>query len=146
MSKFKLKSMSGADAKNSSNQRPRSVRIHSVWLLSVGGFLVFVLHRALLGWVLCASGLLLLLAGHLYPPLSRAIEKLNGKVSTLVAFVLGWIVLAPFYVVFFSAGHAALALRGRDPLRLKLPADASTDWLPVSTGTGEGNEDHKYPY
>ena len=146
MLKFKSNSISGAEAKNTVDRPLRSVRIHSACLFCLGGFLVFVLHRSRLGWVLCGSGLLLLVAGHLYPPLSRAIEKLNGKVSTLAASVLGWIVLAPFYVVFFSAGHAALALRGRDPLRLKLPSDASTDWLPVSTDTGDGDEDHKYPY
>jgi hypothetical protein len=146
MLKFKSNSISGADAKNTVNRPLRSVRIHSACLFCLGGFLVFVLHRARLGWVLCGSGLLLLVAGHLHPPLSRAIEKLSGKISTRVASVLAWIVLAPFYLLFFSAGHAALALRGRDPLRLKFPSDASTDWLPVSSATGDGNETYKSPY
>jgi len=138
--------MSGADANNTSNPPLRSIRVHSAWLVCVGVLIVFVLHQAVLGWVLSGSGLSLLVAGHLYPPLSGALEKVTRTISTRAASVLGWIVLAPFYLLFFSAGHAALALRGRDPLRLKFPSDESTDWLPASTGTGDGTEDYKSPY
>jgi hypothetical protein len=113
-------------------------------LLCVGAVLVFLLHRRLLGSVICASALLLLIAGHLYPPLSEGVASLSRKASSLTASALGWILLAPFYVLFFSVGHAVLALRGRDPLRLKFPSDESTYWLPFSPNPG--SEDHTRPY
>jgi hypothetical protein len=121
-----------------------SVRTYSAWLLAVGAALALLLHRRHLGLVICAGGLLLLIAGRLYPPLSRAVENMGRKASSLAASAIGWIVLAPFYLFVFSAGHAMLALGGRDPLRLRFPSDESTDWLPVSTG--QGSEDHRRPY
>lgn len=136
--------MSNVDAKNAANQNLLSVRIHSAGLLCVGAGLVFLLHRRLWGLVICVSGLLLLIAGQLYPPLSRAVEKMSRKASSLAASAIGWIVLAPFYLLVFSAGHAVLALGGKDPLRLKFPSDESTDWLPVSTS--QDSEDHRHPY
>lgn len=136
--------MSNVDAKNTANQNLLSVRIHSAGLLCIGAVLVFLLHRRLLGLLICAGGLLLLIAGRLYPPLSRAVENLSRNASSLAASAIGWIVLAPFYLLVFSAGHAMLALGGRDPLRLRFPSDEATDWLSVSTG--QGSEDHRRPY
>jgi len=121
-----------------------SFRVHSAWLLAVGACVVFVLHRRLLGSVICAAGFLLLIAGQLYPPLARALESLSKKASSVAASALGWILLTPFYLLFFSLGHALLAVRGKDPLRLNSTADESTYWLPVSSEPS--NEDYRRQY
>ena len=121
-----------------------SLRIQGACLLCVGFVLAFVLHRRVLGSVICALALLLLIAGRLSPTLSHAVENLNRKVSSLAASAIGWLLLAPFYLVFFSAGHALLTLRRQDPLRLKFPSNESTDWLPVSASSD--SEDHRRPY
>ncbi|MFZ1131871.1 MAG: hypothetical protein WBV31_20850 [Terriglobales bacterium] len=124
-----------------------SLRIQGVCLLCVGTVLAIVLHRRLLGSVISAIALLLLISGCLYPALSHAVENLNRKASSLAASAISWLLLAPFYLVFFSAGHALLALRHRDPLRLKFPSDQSTqssDWLTVSASSA--GEDLRRPY
>lgn len=121
-----------------------SIRIQTALLLCIGAFLVFLSHRHLLGTVICALGLVLLIASQLYPPLGRAIEHLSKKASSVAASALGWLLLAPFYLIFFSIGHALLAVRGRDPLRLKSAADEPTYWLPVSPEPGR--EDYRRQY
>lgn len=80
----------------------------------------------------------------MYPSLANALENFTQKLTSLAALAIGWILLAPFYLIFFSAGHAVLALRSRDPLRLKFPSDESSDWLPVSSV--QASEDHRRPY
>ena len=107
------------------------VRIQSAALVCTGALLVFVLHRRILVSAICAVGLFLLIVGQFYSPLARALETLNRKTSSLVASTLGWILLAPFYIIFFSIGHALLSVRGKDPLHLNSTTDESTYWLPV---------------
>ncbi len=45
------------------------------------------------------------------------------------AAVLGWLVLAPVYLVVFSAGRAWLGLTRRDPLARRVPPPAATFWV-----------------
>lgn len=119
-------------------------RIHSACLFCAGVLLLVFLHRRLLGSALLISGLLLFVAAQFYPPLSHAIESLNRKASSLAASAAGWILLAPFYVIFFSAGRAVLLVNRKDPLRLQFPSDEVTYWLPVSGG--QEKETYKRPY
>jgi len=121
-----------------------SVRVHSAWLLAIGALVVFALHRQFLGSLICGLGLFLLIAGQLYPPLARAIDNLSKKASSLAGSALSWILLAPFYLIFFSLGHALLVMRGRDPLHLSSSAGESTYWLPVSPEPSR--EDYRSQY
>jgi len=121
-----------------------NAQIHSALLCCIGAVLLLCFHRHLLGGVILASGIFLLIAAQLYPSVSRSIGRLNKKVSLLVSSVATWVILAPFYVLVFSLGRAVLALRGKDPMRLKFPSNEPSYWLPISAG--QGSDDARHPY
>lgn len=110
----------------------------------MGAILVLVFHRPRLGLAISALGLFLFIVGQFYSPIAYHIEHVNRRVLATVASALAWILLAPFYLVFFSIGHALLALRGRDPLCRNSTTDESTYWLPVVPESSR--EDYRRQY
>lgn len=105
--------------------------------LTLSGIVLLLIHRRVLGFILLASGVLLLVSITVFPSLARALQIGNRKLSSLASSALAWVLLAPFYLILFSLAHVVLALQGRDPLHLKFPTGETTYWVPVSTEDGE---------
>ena len=114
-------------------ERPRRVdRKRVVGEFCVGlalGLLIFhVFHKAILGTVVfCIAGIVLI-SGLFVPRLHARIQKAAQWLGQAAGIALSWILLAPFFYVFFTLGRLCVALGGKDPLQRRFPGGEDSYW------------------
>ena len=95
------------------------------------GLLVFhVFHKAILGTIVFSIAGLALVSGLCIPRLHAWIRMLGLWLGRVVGIGLSWILLAPFFYVFFSLGRLFVAVSGKDPLQRRFPGGQNSYWHP----------------
>jgi hypothetical protein len=115
------------------NPRMRAARSAVIPLL--GAFVLLLLGRALAAGVLASVGLVLLVAGLLFPAVAAALERATQAVGHAVGYALTRILLVPMYGLVFATGHLLIALLRKDPLGRRFPTSAPTYWRPRPAAT-----------
>ncbi len=80
--------------------------------------------------VLFGLGLFILVSGFFFPRAFAAFERLVGLLAHGVGVALTWLLLVPFFYVFFVPGRLMLRLQGKDPLCRRFPSPEKTCWTP----------------
>lgn len=109
-------------------------RIQAAVLVFVGLAALLFVHRPLVGCVLIAVGVLTGGAAEMWPSFSCTLARFAKVVSGIVSLAAGWLLLAPFYFVFFTAARVWLLLKRQDPLHRTFHDGQSSYWMPVTKG------------
>ena len=95
---------------------------------ALGLVLFHVFHKAILGTaVFCVTGIVLV-SGLFIPWLHGWIRNGARCLGKVAGIALSWILLAPFFYVFFTIGRLFLAVSGKDPLQRRFPGDEDSYW------------------
>jgi len=95
---------------------------------AVATFLVFYKHHVVLGSVLYGLGALILIGGLFVPPLYAAFTRFGKWLGHIVGVGTTWLLLVPFYYLFFTTARLFLLMSGKDPLTRRFDRNATTYW------------------
>lgn len=90
---------------------------------------MFYKHHLILGGVLYALGTVTLVAGLFVPPLHAAITRFGGWLGRMVGTGMTWLLLVPFFYLFFTTARVFLTLSGKDPLTRRWDRAAKSYWV-----------------
>jgi hypothetical protein len=107
--------------------------------LAIGGILLLLVgHHRLLGGILLGLSAFSFGVGLVYPPALHWMKRFGQALGHGVGVALTWLLLAPFYLTFFSLARLVLALTGKDPLRREFPSPDASLWIPREPSPPEG--------
>lgn len=104
--------------------------VQSGIMLAVAAWLAFRLRHPIPAAILAALSAFVLVSAAVLPRVFDAFERGVGRFAHGVGTAITWILLTPFFYLVFVPGRLFLALRGKDPLRLKFPSKEPTYWVP----------------
>ncbi|MCX7007791.1 MAG: hypothetical protein NTY53_11190 [Kiritimatiellaeota bacterium] len=104
---------------------------------AIASFLVFYRHHYILGSVLYGFGTLVLLAGLFVPPLHAAITRFGKWLGRVVGVGVTWLLLVPFYYLFFTTARVFLMMSGKDPLTRRWDRAAASYWADRKPATDD---------
>lgn len=108
----------------------RRAAVQAVVAAVVAGLFAFVFKAPAVATVVCAVALFLLLAGFFAPPVFRAVDRAFQAFGVVVGTALTWLLLVPFFYLFFIPARLILAARGIDPMKRRFPGSEATFWTP----------------
>jgi hypothetical protein len=97
---------------------------------SIALLLFFFFKRPVMASVVFGISTVILVCGLFIPPAFKAIEHFGQKLGEWVGTGLTWLLLVPFFYLCFVPARIIAAIRGKDPLNLKLSSKAKTYWVP----------------
>ena len=95
---------------------------------AVASFLVFYKKHVVFGCVLYGIGAVMLIAGLFVPPLHAAITRFGKWLGHVVGVGCTWLLLVPFFYLFFTPARLFMLLGGKDPLTRRWDRAAATYW------------------
>lgn len=118
--------------------------IEAVVPLCVGLAVMFGLHKEITGKVLmCVAGFVFL-SGNFVPPAYRAFMLVVNKLARFIVVGVTWMLLAPFFYIFFTLGRLILLISGKDPMNRRFPAEEKSCWVPVENDRGLERYEKQY--
>jgi hypothetical protein len=95
----------------------------------VASYQVFFRHHYIAGGILYGIAALLLIAALFVPPLHAAITRFFRWFGRGVGVGVTWLLLVPFYFLFFTTARVFLTLTGKDPLTRRWEKSAASYWV-----------------
>ncbi len=95
---------------------------------AVATYLMFWKQQVIIGGVLYGLGALMLIAGLFIPPLHAAITRFGLWLGRVIGVGMTWLLLVPFFYLFFTTARVFLTLRGKDPLTRRWNPQAASYW------------------
>ncbi len=137
---------SGADAIPSgpADGLRRSALIQSMVMGLIAAILFFGLHHILLARVIWALAGVVLILGLVFPPAYRPNQAFGHWLGRMVGKGLTYLLLVPFFFLFFTPVALILRLQGRDPLHRKFRDPKWTYWLARSPKAPRENIDKQF--
>ena len=105
---------------------------------------MFGLHKETTGKVLMCVALFVFLSGNFIPPAYRAFMFIVNKLALFIFVGVSWMLLAPFFYIFFTLGRVILFITGKDPMKRKFPAEEKSCWVSVSQDRGLERYEKQY--
>jgi len=96
--------------------------------LTIGMLVFHVFHKPVLGTIVLGIAGLVLISGLFIPRLHGWIQALGLWMGRAVGIALSWILLAPFFYVFFSLGRLCVLASGKDPMQRRFPGPQGSYW------------------
>jgi hypothetical protein len=116
-----------------SSARPllrRSAMIQAAVMAAVGIALYFLLGHRLVARIVWGLGGLFLLLGLLAPAAYLPLHRFGRWLGRVVGALLLYLLLVPFFFLFFFPVSILLRLQGRDPMCRRMRPVGLTYWLP----------------
>ncbi|MCK5528898.1 MAG: hypothetical protein KAI74_04385 [Kiritimatiellae bacterium] len=108
---------------------PQKVLLDLLVPIAVGVMFLIFSERRLIPLVAFSMATLIMVSGFFVPSLYYAIKRMVHKIIAGVGIGATWILLVPFFYVFFTIGHMSQIVFGRDPMNRACPSDAETYWI-----------------
>lgn len=116
----------------------RSAVIQSLVMGLIAAVLFLGLHHLILARIIWALASLVLVLGLIFPPAYRPVHAFGQWLGRVVGKGLSYLLLVPFFYLFFTPVALILRLQGRDPLHRGFRDPQWTYWLARSPkGPGE---------
>ena len=95
--------------------------------LTIGAGLYYLNHTimAVVAW---SVALAFFACSLLAPKLYDNIKMFLAKFSVFFGQIINWLLLMPFYLLWFSLGHLFHRLRGKDPMTRKFDTESESYW------------------
>ncbi len=105
--------------------------------VSIGLILWFVFkEKKTLAVVVFAISAYLFLTGLFVPSFHYAFKRFFQKFAAGVGVILTWVLLLPFFYIFFTVGRISQLILRKDPMKRACPTTADTYWIKHSA-TGD---------
>jgi hypothetical protein len=95
---------------------------------AIASLLIFYRQHYIAGAIIYTLGTVVLFAGLFIPPLHAAITRFGLWLGRAVGLGMTWLLLVPFFYLFFTTGRLFLLLTGKDPLTRRWNRAAPTYW------------------
>lgn len=122
----------------------RSALVQAFVMVLVAGALQFILHHGLLARIVLGLAGVVLFLGLAYPPAYRPIHAFGRWLGRAVGQVLTYLLLVPFFFLFFTPVALVLRLQARDPLHRRFRDLRWTYWIARSPKTRDENIDRQF--
>ncbi len=122
----------------------RGAVIQALVMGLVGGALYFGLHHHLFARVVWALAGFVLILGLTFPRAYRPIHGFGRWLGKIVGQALTYLLLVPFFFLFFTPVALILRLQGRDPLHRKFRDPQWTYWVERSSKSRDDNIDKQF--
>lgn len=122
----------------------RGAVIQALVMGLVGGMLYFGLHHLLFARVVWALAGLVLILGLAFPPAYSPIHSFGRRLAKVVGNALTYLLLVPFFYLFFTPVALILRVQGRDPLHRKFRDPQWTYWVGRSSKERDENIDKQF--
>ena len=122
----------------------RGAIIQAMVMGLVGGALYFVLHHHLFAQVVWALAGFILVLGLVSPRAYRPIHGFGRWLGRVVGNALTYLLLVPFFFLFFTPVALILRLQSRDPLHRKFRDPQWTYWVKRSSKSRDENIDRQF--
>lgn len=99
-------------------------------MTAVGLLFLLRFDKYILGSVVLTLAAVVLTGGLVAPPLYAGFKRFGVAVAKWAALGMTWLLLVPFYYVFFTVGRVAILLKGGDPLHTRFDPALSSYWVP----------------
>jgi hypothetical protein len=116
-------------AKDDAGARIRAALIQVVVMVCIGLLLQLVFKKVIMARIVWSLAGVVLVSGLFIPPVFRAIERFGAALGRWAAVGLTWLLLVPFFYLFFVPGRMIIKLKGKDPMCRKCPTDLPTYWV-----------------
>ena len=83
-------------------------------------------------------------SGFLAPRVYHGIDGAMHRFGHLAATGLTWLLLAPFYLVFFTVGRVMMRVCGKDPLQRAYRAESESYWDPRDSQPARTSYERQY--
>ena len=107
----------------------RAAVVQAVVMGAVAATLILGWHHVLAGRIVAGLALVVLFLGLVWPTLYRPVHSFGQTLGRVVGTVLVYVLLAPFFYLFFTPAALLLRLMGRDPLHRKFKDRRWTYWI-----------------
>lgn len=109
--------------------RRRKAVIQALVAWAAAAVLLLVFKRTVLASVVGLIGLTTLVGGLFVPPVFHAIEHAGLKLAEWVTTGLTWLLMVPFFYLFFVPARFILKIQGKDPMRRVWDRGLATYWV-----------------
>ena len=109
---------------------PVKVIVEAAIPAAIGLGIMFGLKHRTVGIVVLCIAAFILLSGLFAPRAHAAFKNLFQMFAKGVGVALTWLLLVPFFYIFFTFGRLSQFLRHKDPMNRAFPTDARTYWIP----------------
>jgi len=117
----------------------RAAVTQALVMLAVSAGLQYGLGHLLAGRIVGALAGIILILGFVFPAAYRPVHAFGQTLGRLVGTGLTYLLLVPFFFLFFLPVAIWLRLRGRDPLSRKFRDRRWTYWISRRPQTNDGN-------
>lgn len=118
---------SDAQAPESSIRRRAAIQFGI--MITIAVLLGALLHHRIMACVVLGLAFVVLLSGFFMAPVFRGIERFGRMLATVVTVALTWLLLVPFFYIFFMPAGLILRLRGKDPLHRAWEQERQSYWI-----------------
>jgi|GEM_PF-312677 len=122
----------------------RSAVTQAAVMALVAAFLFYGLHHELLARVVLGLAGLVLVLGLAFPPAYRPVHAFGRWLGRVVGKALTYVLLVPFFYLFFTPVAMALRAQGRDPLHRRFRDPQWTYWIRRSPKARDENIDKQF--
>ena len=122
----------------------RSALVQALVMGLIAAVLFFGLHHHLLAHIIWTLAGLVLILGLVFPPAYRPIHAFGQWSGRVVGKVLTYLLLAPFYFLFFTPVAMILRLQNRDPLHRGFRDPQWSYWIGRSPKVRGENIDRQF--
>jgi hypothetical protein len=122
----------------------RSALIQAVVMSLIAGFLYFGLHHHLFARIIWVLAGLVLVLGLVFPPAYRPLHAFGQWLGRVVGKTLNYVLLVPFFYLFFTPVALLLRLQSRDPLHRSFRDSQWTYWIARSRKNRTENIDKQF--
>ncbi len=122
----------------------RSALVQALVMGLIAAFLFFGLHHHLLARIIWALAGLVLILGLAFPGAYRHIHSFGQWLGRVVGKGLSYLLLVPFFFLFFTPVALILRLQGRDPLHRRFRDPQWTYWIARSPKVPAENIDKQF--
>jgi len=98
-------------------------------MVAIGLLMVFRWHHTIPGFILFALAAFVVVSGLFIPKAYAAFERFVGLIAQGVGIALNWILLVPFFYLFFVPARLVMSIKNKDPLRRAFPTSEPTYWV-----------------
>lgn len=122
----------------------RGAIIQALVMGLVGGALFFGLHHHLFARVVWVLAGIVLILGLAFPPAYRPVHRFGRWLGKVVGNALTYLLLVPFFYLFFTPVALILRMQGRDPLHRNFRDPQWTYWVGRSSKARDENIDKQF--
>ena len=132
----------------SAGQGPTNLRraalVQTAVMVLVAAGLQFLLHHGLFARIVLAMAAVVLILGLIHPPSYRPVHAFGRWLGRTVGKALTYLLLVPFFFLFFTPVALFLRWRGRDPLHRSFRDARWTYWIARSPKEPSENIDKQF--